>query len=204
MSNLYFTICAVFVSILLMILFFSKEKIKNLDNKIYSGLLLVNFFDCIFMILVLLIGNGVFGNNKIAILLNKFDFFLYIFWAWLFFIYTLNAINVKLPIIKTIIKITTVFNVLSMLLIFFMPLDLYNVDNVMYAYGTSVNFVYAVCFIYAICIISCMLSCFKIKDIIINGKKIKEEVLVGISDNNFNIEGVDLLLHKKIIKGEKV
>lgn len=49
-----------------------------------------------------------------------------------------------------------------------------------------------------------MLSCFKIKDIIINGKKIKEEVLVGISDNNFNIEGVDLLLHKKIIKGEKV
>ena len=45
-----------------------------------------------------------------------------------------------------------------------------------------------------------MLSCFKIKDISINGKKIEEEVLVGISDNNFNIEGVDLLLHKKIIK----
>ena len=49
-----------------------------------------------------------------------------------------------------------------------------------------------------------MLSCFKIKDISINGKKIEEEVLVGISDNNFNIEGVDLLLHKKIIKGENI
>ena len=34
----------------------------------------------------------------------------------------------------------------------------------------------------------------------VNGKKIEEEVLVGISDNNFNIDGVDLLLHKKIIK----
>ena len=45
-----------------------------------------------------------------------------------------------------------------------------------------------------------MLSCFKIKEIIINVKKIKDEVLVGISDNNFNIDGVDLLLHKKIIK----
>ena len=45
-----------------------------------------------------------------------------------------------------------------------------------------------------------MLSCFKIKEIIINGKKIEDEVLVGISDNNFNIDGVDLLLHKKIIK----
>lgn len=44
------------------------------------------------------------------------------------------------------------------------------------------------------------LKCFKIKELIINGKKIEDEVLVGISDNNFGIEGVDLLLHKKIIK----
>lgn len=47
-----------------------------------------------------------------------------------------------------------------------------------------------------------LLKCFRIKNIIINGKKIEEEVLVGISDNNFNIDGVDLLLHKNIIKGE--
>lgn len=47
-----------------------------------------------------------------------------------------------------------------------------------------------------------MLKCFKIKKIIINGKKIKDECLVGISDNKFEIDGVDLLLHKKIIKGE--
>lgn len=45
-----------------------------------------------------------------------------------------------------------------------------------------------------------MLNCFRIKKIVINGKIIEDEVLVGISDNNFNIDGVDLLLHKKIIK----
>lgn len=45
-----------------------------------------------------------------------------------------------------------------------------------------------------------LLKCFKIKEIIINGRKIKDEVLVGISDNNFKIEGVDLLLHKQIVK----
>lgn len=44
-----------------------------------------------------------------------------------------------------------------------------------------------------------MINCFRVKKIIINGKKVKDEVLVGISDNNFNLEGVDLLLHKKII-----
>lgn len=45
-----------------------------------------------------------------------------------------------------------------------------------------------------------LLKCFKIKKLVINGKIIEDECLVGISDNNFEIEGVDLLLHKKIIK----
>lgn len=45
-----------------------------------------------------------------------------------------------------------------------------------------------------------LLKCFKIKEIVINGRKIEDEVLIGISDNNFKIEGVDLLLHKQIVK----
>ena len=44
--------------------------------------------------------------------------------------------------------------------------------------------------------------CFRIKKIVVNKKVIEDEVLVGISDNNFGLEGVDLLLHEKIIKGE--
>lgn len=45
-----------------------------------------------------------------------------------------------------------------------------------------------------------LLSCFKIKEIKIENKLIKKECLVGISDNNFDIDGVELLLHKNIIK----
>ena len=47
-----------------------------------------------------------------------------------------------------------------------------------------------------------MIKCFRVKKIVINKKKIEDEVLIGISDNNFNIDGVDLLLHKKILKGD--
>ena len=46
-----------------------------------------------------------------------------------------------------------------------------------------------------------LLKCFSVKKIVINGKNIEKEVLVGISDNLFNIEGVDLLLHSKITEG---
>lgn len=45
-----------------------------------------------------------------------------------------------------------------------------------------------------------MMKCFKVKKIVVNGKEIEDECLVGISDNKFGIDGVDLLLHKKIIK----
>lgn len=45
-----------------------------------------------------------------------------------------------------------------------------------------------------------MLRCFRVKKIVVNRKIIEDECLVGISDNNFKIDGVDLLLHKKIIK----
>lgn len=48
-----------------------------------------------------------------------------------------------------------------------------------------------------------MMRCFRIKKIVVNGKKIDKEVLIGISDNNFNLEGAQLLLHKNILKGEE-
>lgn len=45
-----------------------------------------------------------------------------------------------------------------------------------------------------------MIKCFRIKKLVVNGQKIEKECLVGISDNNFKMEGVDLLLHNKILK----
>lgn len=48
---------------------------------------------------------------------------------------------------------------------------------------------------------SSLIKCIKIKKIYINNKLVKKDCLVGISDNYFNIDGVDLLLNKLIMKG---
>lgn len=45
-----------------------------------------------------------------------------------------------------------------------------------------------------------VIKCFKIKKLVINNKLISQEVLIGISDNNLNIEDVDLLLHRKVME----
>ena len=47
---------------------------------------------------------------------------------------------------------------------------------------------------------SSLIPCFKIKQLVVNSKIIRCDLLVGISDNNFDGLDVELLLHKKIIK----
>ncbi len=49
-----------------------------------------------------------------------------------------------------------------------------------------------------------LIKCFRVKKIVIDKEVVKDECLVGISDNNFNLDGVDLLLHKKIMKKEGI
>lgn len=47
---------------------------------------------------------------------------------------------------------------------------------------------------------SSLIPCFKIKELVVNDKIIKDKYLVGISDNNFDCLGVELLLHNKLTK----
>ena len=42
-NSMFFTICSLFYSIMLLCVFFSKERIKLLENKIYSYLIIINF-----------------------------------------------------------------------------------------------------------------------------------------------------------------
>ena len=70
MSNLYFIISGLFISILLNIIFFTKKKQKRMDNFLYGNLLIINLIDCILMTLIVLIGYNKFGNEATAKLLN--------------------------------------------------------------------------------------------------------------------------------------
>ena len=96
MTNLYFTICAFFCSLLLLIVFFSKERIKNNETNFFSVLLISSFIDSILMLLIVYIAY-VDPNNKILYLLNKLDFtninYGLGFSIYIFFIYHLRTIK---------------------------------------------------------------------------------------------------------------
>ena len=162
--NLYFTICALFISALLMIIFFSKKKIKNIDNQLYSFLLIFNFLDCLFMTIVILIGYGKIGdfeNQFLAKNLNKVDFIMYIMWAWTLFIYTMNVVGMEIKFIKRVAMLTLISNIITIILMFGLPIELYKSSKSLYCFGPALNCIYIACAIYTILILFTLLFNFK-------------------------------------------
>ena len=91
MSNTYFTICGLFCSILIVILFFSKEKINSPETKIYGLMITSGLIDTFLVTLILVIAYTNFNpiTNMLIIILNKIDFIHYVLWPSLAFLYTL-------------------------------------------------------------------------------------------------------------------
>ena len=137
MSNLYIPVCAFFISILLNIIFFSKENVRNIETKIFSRLLVINLFDIIIMVTLVILGywQHMINNEMYAIILNKIDFILYLFWAWLFFLYIFNiSFKKRVKTYEFIKKFTLFINIIVTIAIIFLDTYLHNDNNIMYSY----------------------------------------------------------------------
>ena len=165
MYHLHFTICALFITVFLLIVFVTKKKLKTRDNSIFFSMVLLSLFDCILMIMIVCMGYGLFGSELIAKICNKLDFSAYIFWASLLFAYNYNAIQNNKNTFKIVSKIILILNIISIIVMLFMPLDLYNENNIMYAFGPATIVTYIVCAIYGLALI--LVIIFNIKNIVL-------------------------------------
>lgn len=151
MPNLYIPACAFFVSLLIIIIFFSKERIKNEDTKLFSGLVISSFIDSIMMVAIIGIAY-IDDAHVILYFLNKIDFIQYLTWTWLFFMYIYYISIAKGDTHKKkydkLFNITGIINIILLLVIMFLPLYLYSNNGVMYSYGPSVSLLYLICGIY--------------------------------------------------------
>ena len=160
MSNLYFPICALFISSLLLIIFFSKERINILDTKLFSFLLIVNFLDSLLNTIIIYLGYTKPTGITLIKILNRIDFPLYILWAWLFFLYIFHISTEKKKthnLFKIIFNISLVINIIAILFSIILPFEIQNSNNIMYAYGNSVNVLYIICGIYMFLTLFCVL-----------------------------------------------
>ena len=163
MTNLYFPICALFVSSLLILIFFTKQRANIIDTKIYSGLLITNFLDALLGTLIIYTAY----KNPTSIwlqILNRLDFPQYLLWTWFFFLYIFHISNQNRKIHKhynKIYKYTGIINIFVTVLVLILPFEIVNKNNVMYAFGTSVNTLYIFCAMYLIGSLLCVIINYK-------------------------------------------
>ena len=83
MAGILLPICAIFFSLLLTIVYFSKKRINLVENKIYSLMIIATLIDSILVSLVQAIGlNGINSISNLFIsLINKVDFILLIIYS---------------------------------------------------------------------------------------------------------------------------
>ena len=112
MSNLYLPICAVLINILIVVVFFSKKRIKSDETKAYSLLIRIALVESI-LACVLVILMNLYGIPKYIYSIHRIDYILILSWVWALFNYVLIvSLNNNKKLRNIIQKVTFAVNIL--------------------------------------------------------------------------------------------
>ena len=167
-STIFFTIISFFYSLLLFVVYFSREKIKTPENKIYSKLIIINFIGIVLELLCCIFAGKALEFMKVYTIINKLFLLYLIVWCSVFGVYVfLISANIddKKALRKYMNKVIYFYLFLDIIfgaLIFSLPVQFHFVDEVvMYSYGTAANIVYIGSFISIALMIFCLIKNFK-------------------------------------------
>lgn len=160
MPNLYLPGAASVLSLLVVIIFFSKKSIDLFENKIYKvmmfsvlieNILMTLIFCCVYM----------FYSESLVVILNKIDYCFLVIWSSCLLLYTLVTINKDHTgkNIKKWLTMISAIDVITFILIFILNVDVVLLDAIRQTtFGSSVMCAFVVCglyifttFIYVIC-----------------------------------------------------
>ncbi len=166
MTNLYFPICGLFTITFLVIMFFSKKRIKSVETEIYGKLILCSLLNISIVIVELLMGYLFEMSdllNLIFSLTNKIDLINYILWTSLLFRYIFFITYEDENKYYKVNKLVTIFNILFIIAEFLMPIEPICSEGVMGITGVAPNFVYLIALAYLIMMM--IILCMNIKKI---------------------------------------
>ena len=138
------------ILIIVMIVFYSKKRIKNDETTLYSWLLIISLFNVIFNIIGIYMGYNN-GNMNFLIFLNHLDLPLYFWWASTLLIYLLYNMKLDKELYTKAKKIIFIMNCSFTFATFFLPFEVIINKDAGYAIGACVNFVYILSGIYLLC-----------------------------------------------------
>lgn len=149
--------CFVFLTIIAAF-YFSKKRLKNIDNKIFTVLIIINIIGT----LIDIIGYFLFKEYGTDFILNRFISKIYLlYYLWYTFCLAIYVYNLSF---KTTFKkmpyLILIFSILSVV-ITLLPIQVEMRKNVGFSYGESVNVAYSIGFILIISMIISLIKSYK-------------------------------------------
>ena len=158
MVTFSFSICSLVFMLIFLITYFSKRRLKNKDNSIYSFLIITNIIGLIIDIIGYITMHNLNLNSFLNIIISKLNLIYYFTWLYLFVIYIIYISKItKNSIFSNISKIKYICYLINISFILILPLYINNEGDKIYAYGPSASYVYLISIIFAIVIKYCLL-----------------------------------------------
>jgi len=152
-----YPICSCFYSILLIYIYLSKKRIKSIENKIFILLAISNFLSLVGE-LFCYIGVEVYKTNQfLGLFILKNYIIALLMWILIYHIYNMLITNKNygmknfdsVKYVKRISKYVSSLFAISCIIIYLIPLQVYNDGIMKYTYGAGVDFITV---IYGLCI----------------------------------------------------
>lgn len=157
MVNISFSACSLVFSLILLVVYFSKERISNKETKIFSKILICTVLGIIIEIICYFFRINNYGaNDLLYIIINKLILIYYIWWGTLLLIYV-NIISSK----EKYNKYFMIFCWLLSFIVLILKLDFVLINNLLIPSGPSLIFVYGTSGVYIMIAVITMLTNFK-------------------------------------------
>lgn len=175
MNSISYTIISFIFSFILMIVYFSKDRINYVENKIYSFIVVTTFISCLVEIFSFcLVQAKISPDAFIYHTTIKVLFLGFLAWLYLFTLYTVvTGQKLRGTLKKKIFpfKKMSVIIILLSLIILGLPIEIKEVNGLLLPVGTSVALIYVLA---ALCILVMIISC------ILNRANLKNKKYVPI------------------------
>ena len=151
-TGIYFLIEAIFYSVLLLIVYFRKQVYKSKENKVYSILVVVSFFELIVELILDFVGPMYKEIPNVSYFVARLFSFGVELWITILLCYVLFvclSIKKKERYIPVVRNIAIVLMIIFTTLNFILPLNFKYDGYIAYTYGPSVNIIYLSAFLYS-------------------------------------------------------
>ena len=158
--------CSLLYVLLLTIVYFSKKRIDNIENKIYGKLLFSDILGLILEFMCCLTVSGIIKSELLKFAANRAFLLFILTWVYLLCLYTVNVSfnsnygfgNKKS---RFFTRLYLFFYVTFSIVMMLLPLNYYFDGTYVYSYGLAANFLFVAIAIFVICTLFCVFSVIK-------------------------------------------